>query len=179
MMTMFLRNINLGLRYVNRIDYLPNSTNKQTMIAMMKSLDGMIVPDACNSSSQWPPVKLAKHWHSYLLGGLKSLHIPPLMHGSHRHSFSLTQVPSEDLNPCGQLHERNSYFYSPIHQFGPNCSSTEIYFYWVCKLLLPYRHATINIAMLCYYKLQENIIKIKLIVTTVMDALLSTAERER
>lgn len=71
--------------------------------AMIKSRDGVKTPEASNSNSQCCPVNPIGHKHSYRFGGLWSLHRPPLWHGSHMHSFSLTQWLPDILNPAGHL----------------------------------------------------------------------------
>lgn len=70
---------------------------------MMKSRDGVIIPDASNSSSQFCPVNPIGQIHSYRIGIFMSTHFPPCLQGLHSHSSSLTQVVPKLFRPAGHL----------------------------------------------------------------------------
>lgn len=83
--------------------YIPIKANKHPITVKMKSLEGIMAPAEASSSSQFNPVCPRGHTHSYLKGGLWSMHRPPLMQGNQWHSFMFTHCRSCSLYPARQL----------------------------------------------------------------------------
>lgn len=73
------------------------------MIAIMKSLEGVMMPEANTSRSQSRPVYPMAQIQSYLLGRSLSIQVPPLRHGFSKHSLMFTQTPDERVDPSGHL----------------------------------------------------------------------------